>query len=160
MKQAWIVRALSAVAGLAFGLVSAELSFGKLRPAQEPAADPVLYSLEVRDGRGTLLASPMLVGEAGRPLHLNLSRDPRRRGVNMSLDLDPQPLDRENLCLGYRLSVGGGAPHRGSVGVAYGQRRSLDLRSAHGSLHVELVVARASTGAFDRILRARRRPSA
>lgn len=168
MKRAWISRWLAAAAGLAFGLVGAELSFGTLRPPPA-AAEPVLYSVEVRDDTGALLARPLLVGEEGQKLHLNLSRlsrpsrefGPRGEpGVNMSLDLDPQSTGGENLCLGYKLSLDDGVAHQGSIGVSYGEPRSVRLGSAGESLHVEFVVARARTKAFDRILRARRRPAA
>lgn len=160
MKQ--LSRLLAAIAGLAFGLVGAELSFGTLRPAPQ-AIEPVLYSVEVRDDAGALLASPMLVGEEGRKVHLNLSREAgphSEPGLNMSIDLDPQSAGGENLCLGYRLSIDDGVPHQGRVGVSYGEPRSVRLRSAGESLHVEFVVARARSKAFDRLLHARRRPAA
>src|SRR5438270_7135354 len=69
-----LARILSALAGLAFGLLGAEMTFGQLRP-EEPGSDAVLYSIEVRNGAGDLLASPMLIGEEGRPVHLSLSQD-------------------------------------------------------------------------------------
>jgi hypothetical protein len=163
MKRAWVSRCFAAAAGLAFGLVSAELSFGTLRPAPVATA-PVLYSVEVRDDDGALLASPMLVGEEGQKLHLDFSRDfgPHSEpGLNMSLDLDPRSDGGENLCLGYKLSLDDGVAHQGRIGVSYGEPRSVRLGSSAGdSLHVEFVVARARTKAFDRILRARRRPAA
>ena len=162
MKRALISRLLAAVAGLGFGLVSAELSFGTLRPEPSPA-EPVLYSVEVRDDAGALLASPVLVGEAGQRLHLSLNRDLDERawaGLNMSLDLDPQSDGSENLCLGYRLSLDQGFAHQGRLGVSYGEPRSVQLQAKGESLHVEFVVARARSKAFDRILRSRRRPAA
>ncbi len=161
MKRFWVSRSLAAVAGLAFGLVGAELSFGMLRPALTEA--PVLYSVEVRDDAGALLASPLLVGEEGQKVHLNLSRDfgPHSEpGLNMSLDLDPQSAGGENLCLGYKLSLDDGVAHQGSIGVSYGKPRSVRLHGAGESLHVEFVIARARTKAFNRILRSRRRPAA
>ena len=45
--------------GLVFGIVGAENTFGRLRDASGAA---LLFSLEVRDEAGALLASPMLVG--------------------------------------------------------------------------------------------------
>lgn len=166
MTRATATRLAAAAAGLAFGLAGAELTFGGLRPAAE-GAQPVLYSIEVRDDQGALLASPLLVGEAGQSVHLALSRDvgPHSPGVsesavNMSLDLTPGASSGENLCLDYRLSIDDGFAHQGRIGVAYGERRSVDLRSGAGSLHLELVVARAHSKAFDRLLRARRRPAA
>ncbi len=168
MKRAFLSRLFAAVAGLAFGLAGAELSFGTLRPAPT-AAETVLYSIEVRDDQGALLASPMLVAEEGQKLHLNLSRLGRSSrdfgphsepGLNMSLDLDPQSTGGENLCLGYKLSLDDGVAHQGSIGVSYGEPRSVRLGRAGESLHVEFVVARARSKAFDRILRARRRPAA
>src|SRR5436190_17309045 len=112
-------RILSAVAGLACGLLGAEMTFGRLRP-DDPRSDAVLYSIEVRNGAGDLLASPMLVGEEGRPVHLDLSTEQGRRSdpVAMSLDLDPRP-DGDNLCLGYRLSLDDGFAHSGRMGLAY-----------------------------------------
>ena len=158
-----VSRLLAALAGLAVGLFGSELTFGSLRP-EDPRSDAVLYSIEVRNDAGDLLASPMLVGEEGRKVHLNFSRDfgPHSEpGVNMSLDLDPRSAGGENLCLGYKLSLDDGVAHQGSIGVSYGEPRSVRLGSGAGdSLHVEFVVARARTKAFDRILRARRRPAA
>src|SRR5919201_3337334 len=104
-------RILSALAGLVFGLFGAEMTFGQLRPA-EALSDAVLYSIEVRNGAGDLLASPMLVGEEGRPVHLNLATEPGHHSdpVAMSLDLDPVPDGGNNVCVGYRLSIGDGFP--------------------------------------------------
>jgi len=75
----------------------------------------VLYSIEVRNGAGDLLASPMLIGEEGRPLHLSLAagRWPAPRALAMSLDLEPHPDGSDNLCLGYRLSIDDGFAHSG-----------------------------------------------
>src|SRR5436190_11188232 len=120
-----MARILSALAGMTFGLFGAEMTFGQLRP-HEGRSDAVLYSIEVRNGAGDLLASPMLIGEEGRPLHLNIAHEagPHSGGVNMSLDLDPRP-DGDNLCLGYRLSIADGFAHSGRMGVAYGEQRSV-----------------------------------
>ena len=153
-------RILSALAGLAFGLIGAETTFGQLRP-EEPRTDTVLYSIEVRNGAGDLLASPMLVGEEGRPLHLSLSKEagPYREAVAMSLDLDPSA-DGDNLCIGYRLSIDDGFAHSGRMGVAYGEPRSVQLTGGGESLRLSLTVARAHTRDFGRLLQQRRRPAA
>ena len=148
---------VSAVAGLAFGLLGAELSFGTLRP-NEQRTEAVLYSIEVRNERGVLLASPMLVGEEGRPLHLNLA-GPHSEPMAMSLDLDPQSTGGDNLCLGYRLSIDDGFAHAGRLGVSYGEQRSVRLRGGGESLRLSLVVTRAHSREFDRLLSQRRRPT-
>ncbi|TMB12237.1 MAG: hypothetical protein E6J66_06625 [Deltaproteobacteria bacterium] len=155
-----LARIVSALAGLAFGLLGAEMTFGQLRP-DEPRSDAVLYSIEVRNGAGDLLASPVLIGEEGRPVHLSLSQDVgrHREPLAMSLDLDPSP-DGENLCVGYRLSIDDGFAHSGRVGVAYGELRSVELNGGGESLRLSLVVARAYTRDFGRILQQHRRPSA
>ena len=155
-------RILSALAGLACGLLGAEMTFGQLRP-EEPRSEAVLYSIEVRNGAGDLLASPMLVGEEGRPVHLSLSQDagPRQEPLAMSLDLDPQPHgDRGNLCIGYRLSIDDGYAHSGRMAVSYGEMSSVELTGGGESLRLSLVVARAYTAEFGRILQRHRRPSA
>jgi hypothetical protein len=150
-----ISRFLSAVAGLAFGLFGAEMTFGALRP-EEKRTDAVLYSIELRNDAGDLLASPMLVGREGQPVHLNLvgpHSDP------MSLDLDPQSAGGDNLCLGYRLSLIDGFAHAGRLGVSYGEQRSVRIRGGGESLRLSLVVARARSRDFGRILLHRRRPT-
>ena len=146
----------SALAGLAFGLFGAEFSFGTLRP-DEQRSETVLYSIEVRNDRGDLLASPMLVGKEGRPLHLSLA-GPHSEPMAMSLDLDPQSAGGDNLCLGYRLSIDDGFAHAGRLGVSYGERRSVQLRGGGESLELSLVVTRAHSPQFDRLLSQRRRP--
>jgi hypothetical protein len=151
-------RILSAVAGLAFGLLGAEMTFGQLRP-EEARSDAILYSIEVRNGAGDLLASPMLVGEEGRPVHLSLAQGPHSEPLAMSLDLEPRP-DGDNLCLGYRLSIDDGFPHSGRMEVAYGEMSSVELNGGGESLRLSLVVARAHTRDFGRILMRHRRPSA
>ena len=153
-------RIISAVAGLAFGLLGAELTFGQLRP-DEGRSDAVLYSIEVRNGAGDLLASPMLVGEEGRPVHLSLASEPGRHSepLAMSLDLDPSA-DGDNLCVGYRLSIDDGFAHSGRLAVAYGEMRSVELSGGGESLRLSLVVARARTRDFERILQRHRRPAA
>jgi len=155
-----MARILSALAGVAFGLFGAEMTFGQLRP-DDGRSDAVLYSIEVRNGAGDLLASPMLVGEEGRPIHLNLSTEAGRHTepLAMSLDLDPSP-DGDNLCVGYRLSLDDGFAHSGRMGVAYGQMQSVELNGGGENLRLSLVVARARTPEFDRILQRHRRPSA
>jgi hypothetical protein len=153
-------RIVSAVAGLACGLLGAEVTFGQLRP-DEPRSEAVLYSIEVRNGAGDLLASPMVVGEEGRPVHLSLSQrgGPRTEPLAMSLDLDPSA-DGDNLCLGYRLSIDDGYPHSGRMAVSYGEMSSVELNGGGEYLRLSLVVARARTREFDRILQRHRRPSA
>ena len=76
----------------------------------------------------------------------------------MSLDLDPQP-DGDNICLGYKLSIDDGFAHSGRVGVSYGEERSVQLRGGGESLRLSLVVARARSQQFERILHHRRRPT-
>lgn len=154
-RRAAVARVLSALAGLAFGLLGAEMTFGQLRP-ETPPSEAVLYSIEVRNGRGDLLASPMLVGEEGQPVHLSLSQEP----LAMSLDLDPRSSGGDNLCLGYRLSIDDGFAHSGRLGVAYGEQRSVELRGGGEMLRLSLVVARARSKEFERILQHRRRPAA
>ena len=88
-------RTLAALAGLAFGIFGAEMTFGSLRPEESSA---VLYSIELRNAAGDLLASPMLVGEEGRPVHLSYAGP--RSELNMSLDLDPLPQGGGQVCLG------------------------------------------------------------
>src|SRR3954469_4434766 len=146
-------RILSAVAGLACGLLGAEMTFGNLRP-EDPRSDAVLYSIEVRNEAGDLLASPMLVGEEGRPVHLSLAREIKhhREPVAMSLDLDPRSQGGDDLCLGYRLSIDDGFAHSGRLGVSYGETHSVQLNGGGESLRLSLVVARAHTPEFGRIL--------
>ncbi len=152
-----ISRVLSALAGLAFGLLGAEMTFGSLRP-EEQRTDAVLYSIEVRNDAGDLLASPMLVGKEGQPVHLNFA-GPHSDPMAMSLDLDPQSAGGDNLCLGYRLSIDDGFAHAGRLGVSYGEQRSVQIRGGGESLRLSLVVARARSPEFGRILLGRRRPT-
>jgi hypothetical protein len=82
-----------------------------------------------------------------------------RSELNMSLDLDPRA-DGENLCLGYRLSIDDGFPHTGRLGVSYGEMRSVRLSGGGENLRLSLVVARAHSREFERMLALRRRPAA
>src|SRR5438876_4036310 len=94
-----VARIASAILGLAFGLIGAELTFGQLRPAHGTTVEPVLYSIEVRDEAGALLASPLLVGEENQPVRLSLSREqgPHSDPLAMSLELTPQSAGGNNL---------------------------------------------------------------
>jgi hypothetical protein len=159
-RQRAIARIFSALIGLAFGLFGAELTFGQLR-TEAPGPQAVLYSIEVRNGAGDLLASPMLIGEEGRPLHLDLSQQagPHSEPLAMSLDLDPRA-DGNNLCVGYRLSIHDGFPHSGRMGVSWGAPRSVRLSGGGEDLRLSLVVARAHTRDFGRILQQHRGPAA
>jgi hypothetical protein len=159
-RQRAIARIFSALVGLAFGLFGAELTFGQLR-AEPPGPSAVLYSIEVRNGAGDLLASPMLIGEEGRPLHLDLAQEvgPHSEPLAMSLDLDPRA-DGNNLCVGYRLSIDDGFAHSGRLGVSWGEPRSVRLNGGGEDLRLSLVVARAHTRDFGRILHQHRGPSA
>ena len=151
-------RLLSAMAGLACGLLGAELTFGSLRP-EAPRPGALLYSIELRNDAGDLLASPMLVGEEGRPVHLSFvgphSAEPRA----LSLDLAPRPVDGDNLCLEYRLEIGDGFAHSGRLGLAFGEPRSVRLRGGGESLRLSFTVARARSAQFGRLLLQRRRPT-
>ena len=164
------IRITAALAGFAFGLCGAELAIGHFR-ASPRAKVPLLFSVELRDSTGELVASPLLVGEEGKRLHLNLSqppggpRTPRQTrgggdqpGLQMSLDLDAQPGGEEAICLGYQLSVDPGGTHQGRVGVTYGERRSVELRGTD-RYTLDLTVARVGSEAFERLLsRSRSRP--
>ncbi|HEY5677659.1 MAG TPA: hypothetical protein VIR81_12785, partial [Myxococcales bacterium] len=101
------------------------------------------------------------IGEEGRPLHLNLSQDvgPHSEPLAMSLDLDPRA-DGSNLCVGYRLSVDDGFPHSGRMGMSWGEQRSVQLNGGGENLRLSLVVARAHTRDFGRILQQHRGPAA
>src|SRR2546421_3239934 len=105
---------LFGLGGLVFGIVGAENTFGRLREAPGAA---LLFSLELRDEAGALLASPMLVGAEGRKLHLDLSQPggPDNEPVRMSLDLSPHGGGGGDLWVEYRRSPGGGRA-RGGVG--------------------------------------------
>jgi len=146
----------AALAGLAFGLLGSEMTFGQLRPERGGAA-AVLYSIELRNASGDLLASPMLVGEEGRPVHLNMLAEEHSDPLQMSLDLDPRSQGGDNICLGYRLSIDDGFAHSGRIGVSYGKERSVRLGR---SLRLSLVVARAHSKDFDRLMQRLRRPAA
>jgi hypothetical protein len=162
---------LAAGLGFASGVVGTEATFGQLRPEQSP---PLLFSVEVRDEAGALLASPLLVGEEGAGLHLAFSQPPQEEkgeepslpGLEMSLDLDPQPDPNvggvSGLCLGYRLSIDDGAAHQGTLhqgrlSLPMGERRSVQLSQGGEKLQLRLTVARAGSKAFDALLKAHRR---
>ncbi len=146
---------LFGLGGLALGIAGAESTFGRLRSA--PSA-PLLFSLELRDEAGALLASPLLVGEEGRNLHLDLSQPagPRSDPVQMSLDLSPRGVSRGELCLDYRLSLDGGQARGGRMNLPMGELRSVRVPGPGEPLRLSLVVARAGSPAFERILLARR----
>jgi|GEM_PF-1652507 len=151
----------AALVGLSCGLFGAESIFGGLR--QKPSEPALLFSVEVRDDAGALLASPLFVGEEGTPLHLNLSQAvatfPHSEAppLNMSLDLDPRSTGGENLCLGYRLSIDEGVLHQGKVAMSMGKRSSVRLEQGGQSLSLAVTVARAGSPEFDRLLRKHRR---
>ena len=112
---------LFGLGGLVFGIAGAETTFGRLREA--PAA-ALLLSLELRDEAGALLANPMVVGEEGRKLHLDLSQPggPDLEPLRMSLDLSPHKSGGGNLCLEYRLAFEGGSSRGGWISVPMGER--------------------------------------
>ena len=99
----------------------------------------------------------MLVGEEGRPVHLNMLAEEHSDPLQMSLDLDPRSQGGDNICLGYRLSIDDGFAHSGRIGVSYGKERSVRLGR---SLRLSLVVARAHSKDFDRLMQRLRRPAA
>jgi hypothetical protein len=146
---------LFGLGGLVFGIAGAESTFGRLRGAGSSA---LLFSVEVRDEAGALLANPMLVGEEGRRLHLDLAQPGGgdNEPVRMSLDLSPHGDDRGGLCVEYRLSLAGRQPRGGWMSVPIGERRSVRVPGPGEPLRLDLVVARAGTPAFDRLLLARR----
>ncbi|HEX9575881.1 MAG TPA: hypothetical protein VF994_17425 [Myxococcales bacterium] len=146
---------LFGLGGLVFGIAGAESTFGRLREAQGAA---LLFSVELRDEAGALLASPMLVGEEGRKLHLDLAQPagPDSEPLRMSLDLSPRKSGGGELCVEYSLALEGGWARGGWMSVPMGERRSVRVPGPGEPLRLDLVVARAGTPAFDRILLARR----
>ncbi len=114
--------------------------------------------MELRDEAGALLASPMLVGEEGRKLHLDLAQPagPDSEPLRMSLDLSPRKSGGGELCVEYSLALEGGWARGGWMSVPMGERRSVRVPGPGEPLRLDLVVARAGTPAFDRILLARR----
>lgn len=163
-----IATLVAASAGFAFGVLGTEATFGRLRA---PAPGPLLYSLELRDKAGALLANPLLVGEQGAGVHLSLAQGPQAANeavpqdalpqLQMSLDLTPEPVREGALCVGYRLSIDDGAAHQGalhagSISLPLGETRSVELSEGGEQLHLELTVARAGSKAFDALLRKRR----
>jgi hypothetical protein len=149
-----ITRTIAACLGLCAGIMGSELTFGQLRAAPAQKAPAVLYSIELRNGEGDLLASPLVVGQEGQSVHLDLSQQP----VAMSLDLDPRP-SQAGLCLGYKLSMEDGLPHHGRVDIPYGADGGLVLLQGGG--HLWLRAARAHTAAFKQLLSQRTyRPAA
>jgi hypothetical protein len=145
-----------AVFGLLAGVLGTEAVFGERASSLRGAA--LLFSIELRDDAGALLANPLLVGEEGRKLHLDLDRPTGRHSepLRMSLDLDPRPVGTGDLCVGYRLSVSDDEPRSGRVGLSPGQPRSVRLDGPGEPLRMRLVVARAGSPEFSRILRDRR----
>src|ERR1700682_4231316 len=69
----WLAVALG---GFFCGLLGAELAVVGLRAKPPGPEAPLVFSLELRDSTGELLASPLLVGEEGRKLHLELAQPP------------------------------------------------------------------------------------
>ncbi|HEY2028093.1 MAG TPA: hypothetical protein VGH20_02700 [Myxococcales bacterium] len=149
-----ITRSIAACVGLCAGILGSEMTFGQLRADPVQKSPAVLYSIELRNGQGDLLASPLVVGEEGQSVHLNLLQQP----VPMSLDLDPRPSEA-GLCLGYKLSMDDGLAHRGRVEIPYGADGGLVLLQGGG--HLWLRAARAHTAAFRQLLSLRtNRPAA
>jgi hypothetical protein len=146
---------LFGMGGLFFGIAGAETTFGRLRDTSRAA---LLFSVELRDEAGALLANPMLVGEEGRKLHLDLEQPggPDLEPVRMSLDLSPHKSGGGKLCVEYRLALDGGRARGGWMSVPMGERRSVRVPGPGEPLRLDLVVARAGTPEFDRILLARR----
>jgi hypothetical protein len=145
-------RMLAAGFGLAFGIFGSELTFGQLRSAG-PSTQAVLYSVELRNAQGDLLASPMVVGQEGQRVHLNLSQreGPHSDPLAMSLELEPRPIE-SGLCLDFKLVIGDRLARRGSVDVPYGRSgRTVALRDSEG-LHLSLRAARAHTPEFDALM--------
>jgi len=164
---------VAASAGFGFGILGAEATFGHLRAAPEA---PLLYSIELRDHAGALLANPMLVGAQGEGVHLSLAQGGQPQNANdvvaqdalpplqMSLDLSPEPKragDAGELCMGFRLSIDDGAAHQGAlhsgrISLALGETKLVELSEGGERLHLELTVARAGSKAYDTLLRKRR----
>lgn len=159
----WLV-VLAALSGFFVGVLGSENTFGRLRP--KAGSPPLVYSVEVRDQDGALLASPLLVGEEERAVHLELSQtptenEPATHALQMSLDLTPRSLGPEAVCLGFKLSLddGGaqrGTQHEGSMDLRLGEPRSVELSQRGEKLKLQLTVARVGTKAFEALLRARR----
>ena len=147
---------LCALFGLSAGFLGSEALFGESSSSVTGAV--LLFSVELRDEAGALLAIPLLVGGEGRKLHLDLDRPLGRHSepLRMSLELDPRSSGSRNLCVGYKISLADEEPLAGRVGLAPGEPLSIRLRGSGEPLQLRLVVARAGSPEFSRILRDRR----
>jgi hypothetical protein len=146
---------ICALFGLSAGFLGSEALFGESSPLDGAV---LLFSVELRDEAGALLASPLLVGEEGRKLHLDLDRavGPHSEPLRLSLELDPRPAGPRSLCVGYTVWLADDEPRAGRVGLSPGEPRSVRLEGPGEPLRLRLVVARAGSPEFSRILRDRR----
>ena len=90
-----------------------------------PLSNPLLMALEVRGDRGEVLASPVVLGEEGKRVEVDLVQPGDPDGPRMSLALDPRPTADGGLCIGYQLAIGGVSRGHGNVTLPYGENRTL-----------------------------------
>lgn len=146
-KRLWAVVMVGATALLTAcaGLLAPTASHEKL-----------FFAMQIEE-RGTVVARPKLVGEAGRPLSMRLVAPdwPERSGLSLKL----QP-EREGD--GYRVKIGLLLPDRdspaiGELSLLHGEERRLLLSEADRPIRVKLMVMRVDSPEFEAYMQLARR---
>jgi len=93
-----------------------------------PADKAMVFAMTVHAENGDLLASPVVVGEAGQTVEIHLVCEEDPRAERMSLTLSPMGVEDGDLLYSYELSVAGRVKaERGTVKLAVGRERKIRL---------------------------------
>ncbi len=145
----------TATVALAMACLAAFVLF---KPAPDDG-EPYVFAMSVRNAEGDVLASPVVVGQAGRKMEVRLMCEADPRLERMSLVLEPVQSAGGDLAYNYELSVAGhvdGA--RGTVHLTRGTEQHIRVPGA-GTRGVTLALYAAPLKhpGLERYLRERRR---
>jgi hypothetical protein len=116
-------RRVALIATLTLGLVATLLY--KWSSPQDKA---LVFAMTVQTPTGTLLASPVVIGEEGKQLQVRLMCEEDPLEERMSLTLQPMGVEDGHLLYSYELSVAGRvSSERGTVLLEPGEERQIHV---------------------------------
>lgn len=134
-------RFASAVLAASVVALAAVVAFGP-----EPAAaddEPVVFAMSVQDPDGRVIASPVVLGDAGQKVEVRMmcESDPRRE--RMSLVLDPvESFVEGELAYSYELKVAGRVTSaKGTVRLSTGAEQRIDVMGDASDVTMALFAA-------------------
>jgi len=121
--------------------------------------EPVVFAMSIQTSDGSVLASPVVVGEAGKSVAVRMVCEDAPGQERMSLVLEPMSSTDGQILYSYELSVPGQIPmSRGTVSLSPGAEKSIQVRpnDPKGGVMLSLFTAPLKHPGIERYLKLRK----